>query len=145
MSGAGQAFRGAGQRLASTPAAVFLAVLTLGLGAASTARHLGLYRRSFAGARRCTVVLACPRTNAAHATAAGVHTSPAKAAQSSPAAAAKSYADSPAAAAATTGPEGSGQGVSPEKNAGRKAGGGGLTVPLPDFSAPELSRFISPL
>jgi hypothetical protein len=145
MSGAGQAFRGAGRRLVSTPAAMFVAVLTLGLGAVSTASHLGLYRAGSAASRRCTVVLACPRTNAARAAAGRVHTSPAKAAQTSPAAIANSSAESPAAGAASTGPEGPGQGALPEKNAGRKAGGGGLTVPLPDFSAPELSRFISPL
>jgi len=149
MNGAGQAIRGAGRRLGSTPAAVFVAVLTVGLGAASTARHLGLYGAGFAAARRCSVVLACPRTNAARAAVARAHastTSPANAAQDSRAAVANSSADSPAAGATSAGTDGSVQNVQPEKSTVKKGGGGGgLTVPLLDFSAPELSRFISPL
>lgn len=138
MSRAAQELRGAGRRLAATPAAVFLAVLTMGLGVASTARHLGLYRAGSAAIRRCSVVLACPRTSASHAATAGGHATPAKSSQTPPAAAANSPVGSPDPAAATTGDP-------PEKNNGGKTGGGGLTVPLPDFNAPELSRFISPL
>ncbi len=144
MSRAAQEIRGGAGRLASSPAAMFLAVLTLGLGATSTARHLGLSRAGSAAGRRCTVVLACPRTNAARAAAARVHATPAKTGLTAPAGTANSSASSPSAAAANSGPASPVQAVTPERNAGKKTGGG-LTVPLPDFNAPELSRFISPL
>jgi hypothetical protein len=124
---------------------VFVAVLTAGLAVSSAAQHLGLYATNAVSARKCTVVLACPRTNAARSTAAGKRaTSATKTNQTSRAAAAHSPAASPATAPAA-GPQ-SGTSVPAEKSSSGKTGGSGvLTVPLPDFNAPELSRFISPL
>jgi len=132
----GQGLHGAWRRLASSPSAVFIAVLSLGLGASSAAQHLGLYPANSAGARRCNVVLACPRTSSGHSTTTRARgTANAQTSQAS-------ATDSPA--AASSGPE-AGQSAWLDKNSGKKPGDGGLTVPLPDFSAPELSRFISPL
>jgi len=141
MIAAGRGVRGAWKRLIASPAAMFAAVLTVGLGTASMAQQLGLYHAKSAAARRCSVVLACPRTNAAHA--ANARANGGITAQNSAAYAAESPADSPA--AANSGSGAAGQAAWLDKNSGRKPGEGGLTVPLPDFSAPELSRFISPL
>ena len=136
MNAAKQELSGAGKRLAATPTAVFVAVLTAGFALASTAQHMGLYNAS--AFRRSNVVLACPRTSPAKSTSAGAHA----AAQNSPAAATQSSSGSPATAADPQ----SGANLSPEKHATGKTGSrGGLSVPLPDFNAPELSRFISPL
>jgi hypothetical protein len=145
MNGMMKGVRVAGGRLAAAPTAVFVAVLTAGLGVSSTAHHLGLYSTNAVSARKCTVVLACPRTNAARSTAAGKRaTSVTKTNQTSRTTAEHSSAASSAAAAAA-GPQ-SGTNVSAEKNTSGKTGGSGvLSVPLPDFNAPELSRFISPL
>lgn len=126
MNAVKQELRGAGTRLAAAPTAVFVAVLTAGFAVASTAQHMGLYNAS--AFRRSNVVLACPRTSPAKSTSAGAH-----------AAAQKST-------AATAAEPRSGANLTPEKQAAGKTGGrGGLSVPLPDFNAPELSRFISPL
>jgi len=133
MNAITQEFRTAGRRLAATPAAMFVAVLTAGFAIASTANHMGLYN---AGASRLSgVVLACPRTSAAKS-AAAAH----KTAQASPAAAPHAAAGSSASAAVPQ----SGTNLPSEKQSAGKTGGG-LSVPLPDFNAPELSRFISPL
>jgi len=144
MSPVTQELRRAGGRLAAAPTAVFVAVLTAGLAVSSTARHLGLCAADAFSARRTNVVLACPRTSAARSAAAGTHATGSKTAQTSRAAAAHSPAASPAPAPAAV-PQ-SGTSVAAEKNTSGKTGGSGvLTVPLPDFNAPELSRFISPL
>jgi len=129
MNAVGEGARRAGRRLLSSPAAMFVAVLSVGLGGSSAAQHLGLYHAASASARRCTVVLACPRTNA--------HASNAKTANTP--------AESTTATAENSGSGTPGQAAWMDKNSGKKPGDGGLTVPLPDFSAPELSRFISPL
>jgi len=120
----------AGRRLAATPAAMFVAVLTAGLALASGAQHWGLYNAGGVASRRSSVVLACPRTSAAKPASVGAHGSGSNAGQSSTAstAAAQSGASAPS-----------------EKRSAGKTGGSGLSVPLPDFNAPELSRFISPL
>jgi hypothetical protein len=138
-----QALRKAGARLLASPGAVFLAVLTTGMAIASLGHHAGLYRASGSAARQSNVVLACPRSGApAHSTSAGT-TSPASTSrQQSSASAANSSGDSPAADVANSD-------VSTEKHPtgqnGKPASGSGFSVPLPDFNAPELSRFISPL
>ena len=135
---------GAGGRLAAAPTAVFVAVLTAGLAVSSTARHLGLGAGDACPVRRSNVVLACPRTSAARSAATVTHASGKKTAQTIRAAAAQSPAQSTA-PAPTAVPQ-SGTSVAAEKNtSGKSSGSGVLTVPLPDFSAPELSRFISPL
>jgi len=133
MNAVTQEFRAASRRLAATPTAMFVVVLTAGFAIASTANHMGLYR---AGApRQSGVVLACPRTSAAKSAAAGHQT-----AQASPTAATHAAAGSSASAAVPQ----SGTNVPSEKQSAGKTGGG-FSVPLPDFNAPELSRFISPL
>ena len=128
MSAMRQELRAAGRLLAAAPAAMFVAILTAGFALASIAQHMGLYRMSSAASRRCAVVLACPRANAAKTAAARVHASSPVTVQSSPA----------------TAPQ-NGAGVPSEKQTAGKDGRRGFSVPLPDFSAPELSRFISPL
>ncbi len=128
MSAVAREVRAAGRRVAGAPAAMFVAVLTAGFALASTAQHLGLYRTTGAASRRCPVVLACPRASAAKSTATGGRASNPATAQTSPAAAPQN-----------------GAGVPSEKQTAGKTGGHVLSVPLPDFSAPELSRFISPL
>lgn len=128
MSAVAKEMRAAGRRIAGTPAAMFVAVLTAGFALTSTAQHMGLYRATSAASRRCPVVLACPRASAAKSTATGGRASSPATAQTSPAAAPQQEA-----------------GIPSEKQTAGKTGGRGLTVPLPDFSAPELSRFISPL
>jgi hypothetical protein len=143
MKNVAQEFRNAGARLAATPAAMFLAVLTVAFGFASTARHMGLY--GAAAAPRSNVVLACPKTGAAHSNAAARSNSLApKSAQSTAAAAPRSSGASGASTGSAT-PAAANTSVPAEKNSAGRTGGGGLTVPLPDFNAPELSRFISPL
>ena len=135
MSAARQEVRAAWRRLTGTPGAMFLAVLTAGFALTSTAQHMGLYNAGSARVRQCKVVLACPRSNAAKSAAAGAHASGSPAGQTSPAVA-------PAAGAPAVPQNGT---SAAEKHAGGKTGGSGFSVPLPDFNAPELSRFISPL
>jgi len=135
----GNGFENAGRKLLSSPSAVFLAVLTAGLATASFARHTGLYAPSN-DASRANVVLACPRPKVvAHPTKAGAQPS-----QPSHPKASAAAPQSPASAAA---PAVASNNVSPEKHATGKTGGSGgsVSLPLPDFSTPELSRFISPL
>jgi hypothetical protein len=126
MNAVRQEVRAAWGRLTAAPAAMFVAVLTTGFALASTAHHLGLYNAGAMASKRGKVVLACPRTNAAKSTAAVAHAAGPNAAQTSPASAPH-------------------PGVPSEKHTAGKTGGSGLSVPLPDFNAPELSRFISPL
>jgi hypothetical protein len=139
MNAIANGFEKAGRRLAATPSAVFLAVLTAGLATASFARHAGLYQPN-AGAGQKNIVLACPRTRTnAHPTTNGAKgAAPTAARQKTAAAAPHSPTASPAATAESTS-------VSAEKHQTGRTGSGGLSVPLPDFNAPELSRFISPL
>jgi hypothetical protein len=140
MNAARQELRAAWGHLMATPAAMFLAILTAGFALASTARHMGLYSGASAGAGRSKVVLACPRTNAAKsaashaASSAARHTSSA-AAINSPAASANSTAPAPQ----------GGTGAASDKQTSQKTGSSGLSLALPDFNAPKLSRFISPL
>ncbi|HUJ39950.1 MAG TPA: hypothetical protein VLW54_05345 [Candidatus Acidoferrales bacterium] len=140
MNAVRERLRSAGRRLLGSPTAMFVAVLTVGLGATSTAEHLGLVCARGASARHANVVLACPRTGGAHNSPARAN-SGAKTVKNSPATAT----ESPAAAATNSGTGTAGQTAWLEKDASKKPGDGGLTVPLPDFSAPQLSRFISPL
>jgi hypothetical protein len=136
--------RKAGERLLASPSAVFVAVLTAGLAIASLGHHTGLYRESAGSGQRSNVVLACPRTSSpAHSkAAAGATSSASTSRQKTPATASNSRAVSPTAAVANAN-------VPAEKHqsgqTGKSTSGGGLSVPLPDFNAPELSRFISPL
>jgi len=127
MNAVSQEMRAAGRNLAATPAAMFLAVLTVGFAIASAAQHMGLYSVRDAAARRSNVVLACPSTNAAKNAQANGAGHPSSA---------------PAGSATLTAANAD---VPPVKPAAGKSGGSELSVPLPDFRAPELSRFISPL
>jgi hypothetical protein len=138
MNAITQEFRTAGRNLAATPAAVFLAVLTAGFALASTAHHMGLYcSRSFTSGQG-RVVLACPRSSTAKSAATGAHGSAPRTVENFPAAAPNNSAGSatPVAAVANG---------SPERRTAGKSGGRGISMPLPEFNAPELSRFISPL
>jgi len=128
MNAVTQELSAAGRRLVAAPGAMFVAVLTAGFALASMAQHMGLYHASYAGSRRGAVVLACPRSSATKPPAAGGQAPSAATAQTSPA----------------TAPQ-YGVGVPSEKQSAGRSGGRGLSVPLPDFNAPELSRFISPL
>jgi len=124
-------------RLVAAPGAVFLAVLTAGLAASSTARHTGVFRVSASSTQRPSVVLACPRTRATRASASGTGTAPCRKFSAQPAAAAPQA--SPLAEAAGDTPRG-------EKHAeGKSTSGVSASIPLPDFNTPELSRFTSPL
>jgi hypothetical protein len=142
MSPIEQGLRKAGGRLLASPSAVFVAVLTAGLATASLGHHTGLYRANAGSGPRSNVVLACPRSSApAHAKSAGAISSGSASRQKTPATASNSTAVSPTAAVANTN-------VPAEKHQTGQTGkstSGGLSLPLPDFNAPELSRFISPL
>jgi hypothetical protein len=130
----------AGRRLLAAPTAVFVAVLTAGFAMASFARHQGFYLPN-AGAGQKNVVLACPRTKTnAHPTTNGSGVKSPAPRQKAVAAAPHSPAASPTATVENAS-------VPPEKHQTGKTGssGGSLSVPLPEFNAPELSRFISPL
>ena len=138
-----QELRKAGGRLLASPAAVFVAVLTAGMATASLGHHAGLYCAIGTAGRQSNVVLACPRNGApAHSTSARATPSASTSRQQSSASASNSSADSPAADVASAD-------VSTDKHptgqTGKSASGSGFSVPLPDFNAPELSRFISPL
>ena len=133
----------AGRRLLAAPTAVFVAVLTAGFAMASFARHQGLYLPNAGAAGQKNVVLACPRTKTnAHPTTNGNGAKVAAPAPRQKAAAAAPH--SPAASPTATVESAS---VPPEKHQTGKTGSnaGSLSVPLPEFNAPELSRFISPL
>jgi len=136
------AFAKAGGTLLASPAAVFVAVLTAGLATASLGHHAGMCATSPSMAWRSSVVLACPRTNSqAHSKAAGASSAASISRQHISADARVVSADSPSASVANTE-------VPAEKHPAAqstKTAGGGLSVQLPDFTAPELSRFISPL
>jgi len=134
-----QAVERAGRKLLATPSAVFLAVLTVGMAGASAARHAGLYQTDAVAARQANVVLACPRTcSASHPSAAAAKTK-ASSQRKTTTADANPAAGAPAAILAS-------DTVPAEKHGTAKTGSSsGLSLPLPDFSAPELSRFISPL
>jgi len=143
MKPSAQELRKAGGRLLASPGAVFVAVLTAGLAIGSLGHHTGLYRAKAAPGWRSNVVLACPRSGApAHSIAAEATSSASTSRHDNSANASNSSADSPAADAANAD-------VSPEKHptgqTGKSASGSNFSVPLPDFNAPELSRFISPL
>ena len=129
----------AGRILLASPTAVFLAVLTAGFAAASAAQHAGLYRPPTGAAREANVVLACPRTKVANPSKAEAAKCPSSQSKASKAPAAPA---APASATAASAPAPVAANASPEKTASKN---GGLSLPLPDFSTPELSRFISPL
>jgi hypothetical protein len=138
-----QELRKAGGRLLASPAAVFVAVLTAGMATASLGHHAGVCCANGTPGQRSYVVLACPRSGPPAHSRAGLATPTASTSrQQSSASASNSYADSPAAEVESAD-------VSPEKHptgqTGKSASGNGFSVPLPDFNAPELSRFISPL
>jgi len=138
-----QRLRKAGGRLLASPAAVFVAVLTAGMATASLGHHAGLCCANETPGLRSNVVLACPRNGVpAHSPAAEANSSASTSRQHSSASTSNSSVTSPAADVANAD-------VSLEKHptgqTGKSASGSGLSVPLPDFNAPELSRFISPL
>ncbi|HKM89450.1 MAG TPA: hypothetical protein VJX29_02460 [Candidatus Acidoferrales bacterium] len=138
-----QGLRRAGGRLLASPGAVFVAVLTVGLAIGSLGHHTGLYRANAASGWRSNVVLACPRSGApAHSTAAEATSSASTSWQDRSASASNSSADSPAGDA--TNPDGSPE-KQPAGESGKSPSGSSFSMPLPDFNAPELSRFISPL
>lgn len=141
MSALAAGIRTAAIRLVAAPGAVFLAVLTAGLAASSAARHTGLFALAAPNGNRPSVVLACPRTRATNAARASA---PASATVPCRKYAAQGTAVSAPAAAQTV----EAAVVSPraEKHAETRAAGGvSASIPLPDFNAPELSRFTSPL
>jgi len=131
----GSRFERVGKGLLASPSAVFVAVLTAGFATASLAQHAGLYVPDTQ--RQTSVVLACPRTKECPAKSVAKAYTPAPHRK---AAAATATAQSAATAPATTVASNE---ASAEKHASAKSTG--LSVPLPDFSTPELSRFISPL
>jgi hypothetical protein len=139
-----QGLEKAGRTLLASPTAVFVAVLSVGMATASFARHAGLYQPNGGVERQANVVLACPRTKPAHATKSDTKcpvsasqpqqkASTAGTSHSSGASATRTSAAAPATETAS---------ASSEKQTAGKTGGG---LSLPDFSTPELSRFISPL
>ena len=137
MNTMSQEFRAAGRHMAANPAAIFVAVLTAGFAMASAAQHLGLYNAAMTASRRSNVVLACPRTSSAKSAAGH------KTAQKAPATPARSTSESAESASSAPAATQNGASIPSVKPAAAKSGG--LSVPLPDFNAPELSRFISPL
>jgi len=141
MSGFAAGLRMAAVRLVAAPGAVFLAVLTAGLATSSTARHSGFFVASAGNRTQPRVVLACPRSRAANAERASASSTTNPACRRSAAAsAALSAADEPSSM------ETASAGSHAEKHVDTKSGGGaGASIPLPDFNAPELSRFTSPL
>jgi len=130
----------AGRRLMSSPSAVFVAVLTAGLATGSFARHAGFYPAP-ASSREASVVLACPRTKAPARSAKGDAKCPAASQKKTSSAAPAGRASASAAAENQTQAANTG---APAATPAAKSGAG-LSVSLPDFSTPELSRFISPL
>jgi len=140
MSALAAGLRSAAVRLVAAPGAVFLAVLTAGLAASSTARHTGLYSVIAASRTQPGIVLACPRTRPVNAarSSASAHAAPCP----------KSTAQTAAVASAKKSQSVEAANESPrtEKHADAKAvGGASASIPLPDFNVPELSRFTSPL
>ena len=142
MSPMERELRMTGAKLLASPGAVFLAVLTAGLATASLGHHTGMFRANAGAVRRSSVVLACPRSGAqAHSRAAGAGPSASASWQQNSASASNSAAESSSAGTANAGD-------STEKRPGGQNGKSAsieFSVPLPDFSAPELSRFTSPL
>jgi len=143
MNAIAHGLKKAGRQFLATPAAVFVAVLTAGMATASVARHAGLCLPHAGNTAQKNVVLACTRTktNAQRPTANGTKAPSPASRQKTAAAAPNSPANSPATTAENTS-------LSPEKQQTGKTGsssGTSFSVPLPDFNAPELSRFISPL
>jgi hypothetical protein len=140
MSAVTIGLKNAALRVVAAPSAVFLAVLTAGLAASSTARHTGLFELKAGNGNRTSVVLACPRSRAAAAKSAAAASSFTACRKNAPqAAAAAAAAESGTMETATETPR-------VERHSESKAvGGAGISIPLPDFNAPELSRFTSPL
>jgi hypothetical protein len=129
----------AGRKLLASPSAVFVAVLTAGFATASFAHHAGLYVPNSA---RQSVVLACPRTKEP-CPAKAISKTSAISSQRKAAAAAPAPTPSSTPSQTVTATVAANE-ASTEKHASGKTGAG-VSLPLPDFSTPELSRFISPL
>ena len=141
MSAFTLSWRTAAVRLVAAPGAVFLAVLTAGLAASSTARHTGLFTTSMGSGQRPSVVLACPRTRTASAAKVA-----APATASAQCRRPASQATTARAARKSGTVEALNESPQAEKRAeGKFAGSASASIPLPDFSTPELSRFTSPL
>jgi hypothetical protein len=140
MSGFAAGLRTAAVRLVAAPGAVFLAVLTAGLATSATARHSGLFVANARNRTQPRVVLACPRSRTVNAERASDSsaTNP-SCRRSASASAALPAADKPRAMDTAS------DSSHAEKHADTKAGGASASIPLPDFNAPELSRFTSPL
>ena len=142
MNAMAAGLRKAALRLVAAPGAVFLAVLTAGLATSSTARHTGMRVTSSVLGTRPSVVLACPRSRAvgtARASSSTAATAECRRSTAAVAAAHSPTASSPAMVTSNESPR-------EEKRAdGKIASGAGASIPLPDFSTPELSRFTSPL
>lgn len=138
MSAIAVGLKTAAVRMLAAPSAVFLAVLTAGLAASSTAKHSGLFAANLGS--QPSVVLACPKSRAVSAARASAST------QSS-AACRKSASQSAAAQVGSDSRtvEATYELMPADKSTETKAGGRGVAIPLPDFRTPELSRFKSPL
>jgi deoxyxylulose-5-phosphate synthase len=143
MSAMADVLRTAALRLIAAPSAVFLAVLTAGLAASSTARHSGIFATSAVNGTRPSVVLACPRTRALK---------PKNASSASAASSTAACRRSAGQASAVEAAEGSERVEWADESAradkredGKSAASAGVSIPLPDFSTPDLSRFTSPL
>jgi len=142
MNAMAAGLRKAALRLVAAPGAVFLAVLTAGLATTSTARHTGMHVTSSVLGTRPSVVLACPRGRAVGTARASSSASATAECRRSTAAVAAAHSPTASRPAMVT----SNESPREEKRAdGKIASGAGASIPLPDFSTPELSRFTSPL
>jgi hypothetical protein len=143
MNAATQEFRRIGRRMAGNPAAVFVAVLTAGMAVGSFFEHpcvalAGPNTSTPVSERTAPATPACSRTTAA---AGANRTSPARPSQQPVNAVA-------ATATRTSSVTAAGGGPADRHESGKPApgtAGRGFSSDLPDFSAPELSRFTSPL
>jgi len=136
MSAMATGLKTAAVRLLAAPSAVFLAVLTAGLAASSTAQRTGLFAANMNA--QPSVVLACPKTRAMSAARASASARSSADCRKSAALAAETTKDSRTVETAH-------ESLPAEKRADAKAGGASVSIPLPDFNTPELSRFTSPL
>lgn len=137
MSAIAVGLKTAAVRLVAAPSAVFLAVLTAGLAASSTAQHSGLFAASMKS--QPSVVLACPKTRAMSAARSSASAQPSAACRKS-----ASQATAAQAGKDSRTVEASYELMPAEKSSDAKAGGSDASFPLPDFRTPELSRFKSP-
>ena len=142
MSALAVGIRTAALRVVAAPSAVFLAVLTAGLAASSTARYTGVFASSGANSTPPSVVLACPRTRASASARASASTAP-----TVPCRKFASRSESAGAAAESRPMTASDENRGAAKPGELKAagGGGGASMPLPDFRTPAMTRFTSPL